>query len=59
MLVSELRIIVLVALDSPSDQPENSYPSLGVAVIFICVPSSYSPPSDETDPPSPAETESV
>ena len=36
--------------------PENSYPSLGVAVILTEDPSSYVPPEVETDPPVPAVT---
>ena len=40
-------------------QPTNPYPSLGVAVILIDVPSLYVPPVVETLPPSPAVTVKV
>ena len=43
----------------PSDHPVNSYPWSGEAVIVTSVPSSYSPPSLDTLPPSPAVTVSV
>jgi hypothetical protein len=51
-----LRLIDSLSLPS---HPTNSYPSLGAAVIVISVPSSYVPPSDDTVPPSPAETVKV
>ena len=51
--------MTLSAYASPSDHPINSYPSSGVAVIVTSVPSSYSPPSLDTLPPSPAVTVSV
>ena len=40
-------------------QPVNLYPSFAVAVIVTSVPSSYVPPSVETEPPSSEETVKV
>ena len=40
-------------------QPPKTYPTLGVAIISISVPSSYVPPSEDTVPPSAAETVKV
>ncbi|MDG2475950.1 MAG: hypothetical protein P8M27_03095 [Flavobacteriaceae bacterium] len=54
MIVSVLEIEVF-----PSDHSVNSYPSFGIAVIVTSVPSSYSPPSLDTLPPSPADTVNV
>ena len=44
--------MILSADASPSDQPINLYPSSGVAVSVTSVPSWYSPPSLDIDPPS-------
>ena len=48
-----------LSVSSLPNQPTNSYPSLGVAVTVIVVPSSYVPPSVETEPPSSEETVKV
>ena len=59
--VSPLIVIVkdgFVPVSFPL-QPAKIYPVLGVAVRVTEVPSSYSPPVVETEPPFPAVTESV
>ena len=58
-VVSWVIVMVLLCSVDPSDQLENEYPELGVAVIVTWVPSSYVPPVDETDPPAPAFTAKV
>ena len=55
----EFKVYVNGFVVDPSDHSVNSYPSSGVAVIVTSVPSSYSPPSVDTVPPSPAVTVSV
>ena len=52
MVVSEFNVIVIDSSVEPSDHPINLYPSSGVAVIVTSVPSLYSPPSLDIDPPS-------
>ncbi len=55
-----VRVTEIVELDeSDPFQPTNPYPSLGVAVTLIDVPSLYVPPDVETLPPSPAVTVKV
>ena len=53
-LVSPPNVIVLSISVFPSDHSTNSKPSSGIAEKVISDPSSYSPPSEETVPPSPA-----
>ena len=50
--VSSDNVMVIDSSVLPSDQPINLYPSSGVAVIVTSVPSLYSPPSLDIDPPS-------
>ena len=53
-LVSPVSVIDLSISVFPSDHSTNSNPSSGIAEKVISDPSSYSPPSEETAPPSPA-----
>ena len=60
IVVFAARVTEIVELEESDPlHPIKPYPSLGVAVIVTSVPSSYSPPSVDTDPPSPAVTDSV
>jgi hypothetical protein len=57
IVVFSVKVIVIVELEEFNPlHPINPYPSLGVAVTVIDVPSSYVPPAVETLPPSPADT---
>ena len=58
-MVSSVSDIVIDSSSDPSDHPINLYPSSGVAVSVISVPSLYSPPSEFTLPPSVDATVSV
>ena len=57
--MSSDNVMVIDSSVLPSDQPVNLYPSPGVAVSVISVPSLYSPPSLDIDPPSVEVTVSV
>ena len=59
MFKFEFKLNVIDSFVEPSDQPVNSYPSSAVALTVTSVPSSYSPPSLDILPPSPALTVSV
>ena len=60
IVVFAVRVTEIVELvESEPFHPINPYPSSGVAVNVTSVPSSYSPPSVDTFPPSPALTVSV
>ena len=57
IVIFSVKVIVIVELEEFNPlQPINPYPSLGVAVTVIDVPSSYVPPAVETLPPSSADT---
>ena len=57
--MSSDNVMVIDSSVESSDQPINLYPSSGVAVSVTSVPSLYSPPSLDIDPPSPDVTVSV
>ena len=57
IVVFVVRVTEIVELvESDPFHPIKPYPSLGVAVMLIDVPSLYVPPAVETLPPSPADT---